>query len=756
MIGLICGNLSLFSLCLFGFRDFINIWFGFEFLSYFLGIYLIFIIVYEMSTYPIRTILQLRKRQFWKVIILNFLLVWTDQPSVYQFTRNLSFSTGVTLLDFSTNTSIIFYLLGITIGSIFWTYLIQYGVSNLNFFVKFVMKFLPYEYTYVHWIKGFNRFCLIGCVALTLTNVPLYGLDYLFTNPLGFIPYDSAWETTPFFSKLKANASDTNNRGRLGEKSSYYSVDTDFSLFTEGHYGGAAPIEFHFESLNYRREYAWRSRFDRISSRNFVKTGGLLNKYLNEQLGPLEEARKIQKKQDKKTQKMLRVKKVKKLEKQRNFQVEEEPNFYVLSEHKSEEKLGFMESNEFLIERFIENYVSEATKNDEELPDLPDEKMVYFSAFSEIAKYGFDLFSLFENADADPVDEEIAIDLKQKYFDNFVYKFFLNLDIRSFLRRQPYQLSAKDEVNLFKIRLALGEYYNAVRYSLRLPNFKLFSGPRSYCNRIYNQQFKGTLKIVEHLFSINLEKEENIPILEIEKDKEKEPDFFLKDPSTLKFDQPLYKKKEFINPLLHEELMENFKFSLKKIYFLPSIREEKLFPLFVGWDNEKRLFVLTNRFLADDQMLTNITLPKPKENFKKFLVQLKQLVKINKAENDTENKAENDNDIDFTFTTWPVSNKDEFYTNLVLKRLYRNQGDLDFFNLEGEDLFKYLEPLTDEETIIYETLPSIVERVDLKNTEKINTSLSPSRGGFVWPGNFPLKFKIKEQFVNPLLKQLGL
>ena len=48
-----------------------------------------------------------------------------------------------------------------------------------------------------------------------------------------------------------------------------------------------------------------------------------------------------------------------------------------------------------------------------------------------------------------------------------------------------------------------------------------------------------------------------------------------------------------------------------------------------------------------------------------------------------------------------------------------------------------------------------MRRVDLKTSEKLNTSLIPLRGGFVWPGNLPLKFKIKEQFITPLLKKLS-
>ena len=763
LIGLICGNLSLFAFCLFGLREIIHIWFSFELLNYCLGIVLILITVYEMSTYPMRTILQLRTRQFWKVTTLNFLLVWTNQPSVYHFIKNLSFY-GVTLLDFSTNTSIVFYLSGIVIGSIFWTYLIKKIVLSLNFFIRFVMKFTPYNYTYVSWIKGFNRFCLTGCIAFIATNLPLYGLDYLVTNSLGFIPQDLVWEKILLFSPLKSSMPDVNNRGRLGEKSSYHSIDTDLSVLNEGHYGGAAPIEFHFETLNYRKEYAWRSRYDRTSSHIFRKGGGLLNRYLNEKLGPLEEARKVQRKQDKKSKKMQRVRKVRKLKKQRRFKVKEEPNLYILEENENEnEKLSFLKKNQLLIERFIQGYENEATKNTQDLPDLPSEKLYYFSSFSEMAKYGFDVFSLFENPDSDPVDEEVANDIKQKYYDNFVYKFFLNLDIRNFLKRQPYQLSSKDEINLFKIRLALGEYYNTLRYSNRFPSFKLFSGPKSYCNRIYNQQFKGTLKIVERLFSVNLEKNENIPMLNVEKNKKKELDSFFKDRAPLKFDQPLYlKNKDFINPLLHEQLMKYYGIMLEKLAFRPYImQEERPFPFFVGWDNEKRMFVLTNRFLTDGQILTDILLPKDdlkkffEDNIQEFFVQPKQLDKTNKT-NETDVTDVTDEITNFTFTTWPISDKEKFYENTFLKRLYRNQRDLNFLNLKGgEDLFKYISP-TDEEVIMYKTLPSTLDRVDLKNTNKINSFSAPSQGGFFWPGNLPLKLKIKEKFITPILKKLGL
>nr|AYC65720.1 hypothetical protein Ycf1 [Udotea sp. TZ0819] len=725
-VGLICGNVSFLGFCLFGFRDFINVWFGFiEHLSYFFGVGLIFVIIFEMAHNPVKILNKYQKTELFKIAIANFLLVWTDQPGLYQFIGNLSVS-GITPLDFS-NKTIIFYFLGIIVGSVCWVFLIGYAVFRFGLFFP---RLTGYKITYSSWVRGLNQFCLIGSITLTLTNLPFYGFDYLLASPLGFTSQDSIWEAIPSLPKLSSKTPDT-SKGRLGEKSSYSSFDTDLSLFDRGRYGGGPPVEIHIESLNYKEEYAWRSRSDRTSSGS-SKEGGLLNKYLNDQFGSMEEALRKQRQEKRKEEQLKRFNRLQKKKKSLDFYIEDEPNLY-------EFETSFIASNESLIIRFIEDYTAEANKDDQEIPDLSDEKMIHFSAFSEIAKFGFDVFSIFEIPEADPVDEELFLDLKQKYSDNFVYKFLVHFDISNFMKRQPYKLSSKDEVELFKKRIALGEYYDTLRSYAKLPSvFKfLFCGPKSYSNRIYNQQFQGTLKIVERLFSIHLEKEKNIRILP-DMEPKREKNYFLKDRSVLKFDQPLYKK-DLKNPLIHEQLMEYLPSLLNEVDSVPFLQEEQPLPFFLGWDNEKQKFLVTNRFLTHQTILSNITLPR--DELQKFFLQLL-------------NKNKTKSDIDFTFTTWPVSEQ-ALQTNFFFNRLFRTRDDLDLTVLEGEDLFKYAEPEMEEDHIIYDTLPSIVERVDLKNPDKIHTSLTPIRGGFVWPGNLPLKFQIREEFIKPLLKELG-
>nr|AYC64051.1 hypothetical protein Ycf1 [Halimeda micronesica] len=717
-IGIIIGNLSLLGFCLFGFRDIINIWFGLEPLSYFLGIYLIFIVIFQMTQKPLKIIRKYQKKELFGICVINFALVWTDQPGLYQFFGNLSLQTGISPLDIDFSAT---YFSGVILGSFFWAPLIGFGLLQLGYLFPRITK-----YPYSVWIRSLNIFCLIGCITLALTSFPYYGFDYLFANPLGFVPQDKVWEDIGL-PLLKTDTSDA-NKGRLGEKSSYTSVDTDLSLFDRGFYGGGPGVELNIEALNYKKEYAWRSRFDRLSSRYLTRGGGFLAKYftdIDEDFDFTETDKKtvvpkgyssgLTGAEDLngsgQTQKQHRSFGFQKAIEHREAMLEEEDSY---SDSEAEIEYFFDNIDEEdldeedlkdLIERFIEDYAAEANTEDTEVPDLPDEQMIKYSAFSEIAKYGFDFFSMFEAVEVDPLDQLLAADLKQKYSTNFLYRFLVHFDITNFLKRQPllHKLTSEEEISLFENRLALGEYYNTLRSYSKLgeTNQSLFCGPKSYVNRIYNQQFKGTLKIVERLFAIHLENEENIPKLP-----EWESNLNLnrfstldRDSSVLKFDQPLYKTEKTFS-YNHDQINEQE--GVEDSF----LQETASLPFFAGWDNEQRKFIITNR------LLTHQTSP---------------LLKTEIAPNSQ------------FFTTWPVS-EDMLRNSQEFSRLFRTREDS---SPSTDDLFKYTEPLMEEETIIYEKLPNIIQRVELKNTEKLQKSLAPTRGGFIWPGNEPLKFQFK-------------
>ena len=845
-IGIIFGHLSLLGFCLFGFRDIINVWFGLEPFSYFLGIWLIFTVIFEMAHSPFRILKKSQRSAMTKIFLVNFGLVWTDQSGLYQFFGNLSLHSGVSPIDFSfynSEFSISFYFFGIIIGSFFWTYLISQGILRFGYLFPRIAFSMPYSY----WIRGFHYFCLISCITLTLTSFPYYGPDYLFTNPLGFFPQDNVFEAT---NLLKTNTRDT-KKGRLGEKSSLASIDTDISLFDRGRYAGGPVVEFHIESLNYQEEYAWRSRVDRLSSRGLTRGGGgLLEQYLTTQLGPIQEALKKQRREKKQAQQIQKFANF-----TREIQAEKDPkqgDSLTLSSRPpddQEDPTGSKDLNRFvdqspnelieyyayLIERFVENYTAEANKEDSEVPNLVDEKMIHFSAFSEITKYGFDVFSMFEAVELDPVDEELAKEIKEKFSENLIYRFLVNWDISNFLKRQPkeHKLTSQEEISLFEKRLALAEYYDTLRSYSQLPSpfsdiFQpLFCGPKSYVNRIYNQQFKGTLKIVERLFSIHLEDDENILNLTngntksatqketTQKSLQEEMYLkFKKDPSVLKFDQPLYNTSSRRdgprkNPLIHEQFLDQMQSSIQEADFSPFLRDGKPLPFFVGWDNQQRKFIVTNRLLTRQKTLSNTSVISvrrqktvaqiPGENFqisKVDATKSKQKVasiprtsgskgkardnrakrkrsgregrgKINLPEKSisslsslgpeftwkklapkrgpkpilpipsTPKNKKNLTIQNFQFTTWPVTEK-ALKMNPSLSRLYRTYEEMKMMG-SADDVFKYAEPQMEEESLIYDRLPNIVQRIEMKN--KLQMSLAPTRGGFIWPGNESLKFK---------------
>ena len=94
----------------------------------------------------------------------------------------------------------------------------------------------------------------------------------------------------------------------------------------------------------------------------------------------------------------------------------------------------------------------------------------------------------------------------------------------------------------------------------------------------------------------------------------------------------------------------------------------------------------------------------------------------------------------FQFTTWPVTEK-ALKMNPLLSRLYRTYDEMKKAG-SADDVFKYAEPQMEEESLIYDKLPNIVQRIEMKN--KLQMSLAPKRGGFIWSGNEPLKFKFTQ------------
>jgi hypothetical protein len=253
----------------------------------------------------------------------------------------------------------------------------------------------------------------------------------------------------------------------------------------------------------------------------------------------------------------------------------------------------------------------------------------------------------------------------------------------------------------------LTSYYDSLREYAQLPysaDFEaFFDGSKSFSNKVYNQQFKGTLRSVSRLFSLT-----------------SDPDAIsTPDQLILKYDQPLYtfsNNRKFSS--YHEELIPqtNSRFTIS-----PFLADFVSGPLYAGWDETLRKLIITNKFLPRTHAGYQVTIPKSgRMQFKNSNLQKPEKYKIK-------------------FTVWPLSskilNQDKSQTAIPYSTLYTPQAE---FESPGDPRFDTLS-----------TLPANWEtrnrRSNLglgKTYENIFDYLTPQRGGFIWPGTTKIKLKI--------------
>ncbi len=136
---------------------------------------------------------------------------------------------------------------------------------------------------------------------------------------------------------------------------------------------------------------------------------------------------------------------------------------------------------------------------------------------------------------------QIYKDVLQHWYYSPFNRFFLKVDIDSFIRRQPVShfLTKKEEYLLHLRRFLLSEHYDSLRWYTYMQHYqtmkKEIGGTKSFSSRVYNQQFQGTFKQVRHLFALT-PNEGNKTIL--------------------KFDQPLFN--EYSNKLTNSMVAESF------------------------------------------------------------------------------------------------------------------------------------------------------------------------------------------------------
>ncbi len=692
-LGTIFGHIFFIVSVVFGLRLFIIPWLSYEPLSYIIGIFLTLSTVYEMAhENTIRKFNWSQQYKLLQIFSINFILSWTEQSCMFSYFGNITLNSQPTILStFSSNSGIGSilsngsYLLGLIFGSLFFTTLFIILCLQLN---TLFLKVSGVSYSY--WLRKTNLVLLTFILGFTFTSIPFYSLEYLFTGPLGFVSQDKTFDKTFLSSK---NISDSSER--LGGYSNFKSLDTDITPFDRGQYL-LPDTRQSFEDLNYQGEYAWTARQDRVATYQTQQSRKLLSNFF------------------KQTENDLSL---------------QEPNSKILENKSSEEnKISLNKISSVEKENLEKTHIELNNQDlflDVNTNDQKSGPSDYFFQLNDrinnqaniVATTGIAVNQSFSPAfikeDENNIDTLTEKKIKQKYYSNPVYKLLLNVDIDLFLRRQPstYSLSPSEEANLFKKRLILSDYYDSLRYYQKLPYLNdfqtFFNGTKSYADRVYNQQFKGTLKVVRRLFSITLN-EENSKSNKI----------------TLKFDQPLYKDLNYTNSrFLHEEVDSTSKKNK------PFIQLTNPIPFYTGWDEQLRKFVITNRLLPRSAAGYTMKLDNSAE--------IKNSSQLKKIFNKT-------NQIDFTMWPLPENVLQQSKNSLTIPYTLLYEQLNDPKNTHLATLLSSLE-YEDWQEERSNTIPSNLKKLD---PDQLTDVVPPNRGGFIWPGHSYLKINLKKLIKN--------
>lgn len=204
-LGIIAGQVFFLTSVLFGWRALLFPWLHFEPWNYILGFLLITSIVYSFSrpagVAQHRNFTLNDLRVYLSMGCVAFILTLCEQGVIFQhittFTVGLEPSFMEPLTGTSQNLVLAhsIYILGFLFGSLVFTSLSYGAAFGFRFIITQVC--LITEVRFHMYYQQYSRYLIMGIAA---TTVPFYGLDYYVTNPLGFVPYDTAIDRGSFFT----------------------------------------------------------------------------------------------------------------------------------------------------------------------------------------------------------------------------------------------------------------------------------------------------------------------------------------------------------------------------------------------------------------------------------------------------------------------------------------------------------------------------------------------------------------------------
>jgi hypothetical protein len=583
---------------------------------------------------------------------------------------------------------------------------------------------------------------MASLIALCLCTFPFYGIDLLFGKPFGILPEERSLRGTLLFPNKMSDLEWFlfQNKYALTKQSDLTPWDT--GLYLQPNQSGEEEDLFtqfpSFEQLNREADYAWTTAPKRMAGNRAEGSrslGKLISGFFSQdQVTRERNAQKVEKPGNTPSFETTRV------SSSQDVQQRSGPASFSIDSIGDENGIdgkgngvGEEKTDRTVHHSYDHNdnrlHWRPLLKEDDPETDLYNDqenrKRRDRSAIKERAKEDLDIdflvlqdqkLSLSPFFDFDIIPPEPIQKLVEKRFYNTIaYKRALNFDIDLFISRQPkeYLLSQKEEIELLEKRQSLAKYYDTLRAYDNMPDVELFNeyfgGSKSYANKFYNQQFKGTLKIVRKLFSIHLN-QGGIS-------------------SPLRFDQPLFLDKGNKIPIFHEELFKqrDKKEASENDTFTTFLRGAGSRPLYAGWDEQSKKLLLTNRFLSRSSAGQELLIS---EDQKSQYPTLKSLPYL-------------------TFASWPMPRK--------IFSQHRNIDQL----ANTYNLMYQINPLEEkplgfeEETIEWrmETTPKNYGPFSVDPTELVIDPIEyiwnifpPDRGGILWPGSRKVRVKIKKLF----------
>ncbi len=751
-LGTISGQIILLICILFGGRFFITPWFNFQVLNYFFGIGLVVSIIYDMATErSIRIIDTSNKYLLLKIFILNFALAWTEQSCIFQYFGNLTLGAEPTIIEvFSSPTELqsilthITYVCGIILGSCVFTSIFIFSCLKIS---SFWLQFLAISYS--RWVRRLNFILITLTITFTFTSIPFYSFDYLILSNLGFVSQDKSFKNTILSSKPipelpKPILANLENKNETFDNK--LKIDTDITTFDSGRYL-MFDANDSFEQLNYQGEYLWFNKNHRKAYISHVPTS----------LRPITNFFHKIKKSALSASNTRSTHGISKQTPTKSSSLSsEDSNILNLQNFTESEGEEILDSSDFADLQNLSGRMNFRNETDHNINSF-FEPLIVGSVSREFLTYR-------------PVEQPIfEKNFKQKYYSNPIYKLLLSADIDLFLSRQPryFALNANQEKELFEKRMVLADYYDSLRYYNQLPyndEFQdTFNGSKSYADRIYNQQFKGTLKVIRRLFTVTLSpnKKETLENENFSKNTSSlnqnsfsfiSPIQNDQDNLILKFDQPLYKqsnKNGNFNPIFHEEFPINRKKNTvpfgseatRKVASLqtknrPFIQLTNPIPFYVGWDEQLRKLVITNRL--SPRCFAGYYMKFPNKTNTDYSP-LNPLVQKSKT-------------IDFTSWPLPKNGLENFKNESTISYnvLFDSLANLENSNKVLFEDIQHINP-KDEEKDEKKSLHGLVKTVPLniaqnypRSGNQLQDIMPYTRGGFVWPGHFNLKIKLKD------------